>query len=89
MGFSWTEFAPVWSKNGVKYTPSELSTHLKKITKYEKYKATPTRPLVTIPQHNPLLQLGYLTVDVENIDSNYLSKRNSFNDKARSKRRQR
>ena len=30
-GFGWTEFSHVWSKNGVKYAPSELALHLKKV----------------------------------------------------------
>ena len=50
MGFGWTEFDQVWSKHGVKYTPSELEIHLKKVIRAEKYKAIPTRQPFTIPR---------------------------------------
>ena len=69
--------------------PSELSLHLKKVIRADKYKAIPTRPPVPIPQHKAIPQLGDTTVDVRTIDAHVLSKRNSFDDKTSSTRRQR
>ena len=36
LGFGWSNFAHPWSKNGILYSPQELTIHLKSIIKVEK-----------------------------------------------------
>ena len=74
MIFYWTEFSHAWSKNGVKYTQSQIALHLKHVIRAEKFKAIPARPPVPIPQRKLLQKLGELTVDVKNSDAHDLSK---------------
>ena len=69
--------------------PSELVLHLKIVIRDDKSKAVLTMPPVPITERKPIPQLGDLTVDVKNIYVPDLSKRNSFDDKTQSERRQR
>ena len=64
----------------MKYTPSELVPHLKKVIRFDKYKSIPTIPTVPIPQQKQIHLLSGITVDVKTIDAYALSKRNIFDD---------
>ena len=82
-GFGWDWCKHPWSKNGMKYTISQLSTHVQYIIKEEKAYDIPNEPPLKVPTRVNLPTLGMQNNQVHKLDGQYVANEYSFKMKAR------
>ncbi|KAL7552655.1 hypothetical protein ACHAWF_015887 [Thalassiosira exigua] len=86
-GFGWEWCAHAWSKNGRKYTVTELANHLRTCIRKESQKikkglVIPTEPMPKMPSRRPTGTLGTDIDFIAELDAKYLADESEFKKKA-------